>query len=525
MSKSKDGSGRHHPHSDPAARVDPVEREHAPDPLLAGHGPDPVVAGHRPDPVVAGHGPDPARWRILGVALAAVFMSLIAVSIINVVLPAIQIGLDATDSDLQWALTGYALTFGVVLVAAGRAGDLLGRGPLFIIGVALFTLSSIAAGLAPDPTTLNAARFVQGLGSGLLTPQVVGFIQQYFEGPERGRAYGALGAVVGVSVAIGPVLGGLIIEMAGPAAGWRWTFLVNVPVGLATIVLALLWLPRPMRPARTGSGRGVMRDLDPVGAVLLGVAVLALLLPFVERDAGAWVWLLLPGGLGLLAVWAWWERRHKRRGHPPMVDLELFRIGSFSVGTLISGLYFMGVTSVWVLVAMYMQSGLGRSALEAGLIGLPAAMVSAVSSYGAGRGATRHGRTILIIGMVSALVGLGLSIGVVQLAAAGTISVWWMLLTLAFIGVAQGMIITPNQTLTLAEVPLDYAGSAGGVLQTSQRIGTAIGLAVITGVAFAVLAGGDWTTAISLGFTLTAGMVLVTLGVALYDVRRVRSRG
>src|SRR5690625_1323872 len=102
MSKSKDGSGRHHPHSDPAARVDPVEREHAPDPLLAGHGPDPVVAGHRPDPVVAGHGPDPARWRILGVALAAVFMSLIAVSIINVVLPAIQIGLDATDSDLQW---------------------------------------------------------------------------------------------------------------------------------------------------------------------------------------------------------------------------------------------------------------------------------------------------------------------------------------------------------------------------------------------------------------------------------------
>src|SRR5690625_5022374 len=175
--------------------------------------------------------PDPARWRILGVALAAVFMSLVAVSIINVVLPAIQRGLDATDSDLQWALTGYALTFGVVLVAAGRAGDILGRGPLFIVGVALFTVSSIAAGLAPDPATLNAARVVQGLGSGLLTPQVVGFIQQYFAGPERGRAYGALGAVVGVSVAIGAVLGGWSIELAGPGGGWRVAFLARVPRG------------------------------------------------------------------------------------------------------------------------------------------------------------------------------------------------------------------------------------------------------------------------------------------------------
>ena len=128
------------------------------------------------------------------------------------------VGLDASDSDLQWALTGYALTFGVVLVAAGRAGDVFGRGPLFIVGVALFTLSSVAAGLAPDPASLNIARVVQGLGSGLLNPQAVGMIQQYFRGAERGRAYGALGSVVGVSVAIGPVLGGLIIALLAPVA-------------------------------------------------------------------------------------------------------------------------------------------------------------------------------------------------------------------------------------------------------------------------------------------------------------------
>ena len=187
--------------------------------------------------------PDPKRWKILTVLLVAMFMSLLAVSIVNVVLPSIQQGLGATESDLQWVLSGYALTFGIVLVAAGRSGDLLGRGPLFIIGVAIFTLSSVAAGLAPNPLSLNIARFVQGLGSGLLNPQVVGMIQQYFRGAERGRAYGALGSVVGVSVAVGPVLGGVIIQLVGVTEGWRWTFLVNIPFGILAIILAVRWFP------------------------------------------------------------------------------------------------------------------------------------------------------------------------------------------------------------------------------------------------------------------------------------------
>ncbi|HLS72712.1 MAG TPA: MFS transporter [Actinomycetaceae bacterium] len=467
--------------------------------------------------------PDPGRWRILAVLLVAIFMSLVGVSIINVVLPAIQVGLDASETDLQWALTGYALTFGVVLVAAGRAGDVFGRGPLFIVGVALFTLSSVAAGLAPDPASLNIARVVQGLGSGLLNPQAVGMIQQYFRGAERGRAYGALGSVVGVSVAIGPVLGGLIIALLGEGPGWRWTFLVNVPVGVVAIVLALRWFPRPMRTPRAGA-EATDRDLDPVGAVLLGLAMLALLLPFVERDMDAAGWLLVPAGLGLLGLWVWWERRYQRRGRAPMVDLALFRVRSFSVGTLIAGLYFMGVTSVWVLVAMYVQSGLGRSALEAGLIGLPAAMLSAVSSNWAGKHVTRLGGKILVAGLGSAVIGLVGSIIVVQLEASSGLSVWWLLLTLGFIGTAQGMVITPNQTLTLSEVPLSYSGSAGGVLQTGQRLGTAAGLAVITGVAFSVLADADWTTAFSVGFAMTTAMVLVTMLVAVWDLRRGRPR-
>src|SRR6185312_7574536 len=158
-------------------------------------------------PEAQSHVPDPGRWRILAVLLVTMFMSLVGVSIVNVVRPAIQASLGASQSDIQWVLAGYALTFGVVLVAAGRAGDVYGRGALFIAGVAIFTLSSVAAGLAPDPLSLNIARFIQGVGSGLVNPQVLGMIQQYFRGPERGRAYGAMGTVVGFSVAIGPLLG------------------------------------------------------------------------------------------------------------------------------------------------------------------------------------------------------------------------------------------------------------------------------------------------------------------------------
>ncbi|MEO8906948.1 MAG: MFS transporter, partial [Microbacteriaceae bacterium] len=190
--------------------------------------------------------PDPRRWRVLMVLVVALFMSLVDVSIVNVALPSIQTGLGASDSELQWVLSGYALTFGVGLVSAGRAGDLFGRGPLFIVGIALFTLSSAAAGFAPDALWLNIARAVQGIAAGLFNPQTVGMIQQYFRGAERARAFGIFGGVVGVSVAAGPLLGGLLIHAGGVQEGWRWVFYVNLPVGILAIVLALLWIPKPL---------------------------------------------------------------------------------------------------------------------------------------------------------------------------------------------------------------------------------------------------------------------------------------
>lgn len=469
--------------------------------------------------------PDPARWRVLTVLLTALFMSLVGVSIVNVALPTIQHGLNASQSSIQWVLSGYALTFGVILVSAGRAGDILGRGGLFLAGVALFTASSIAAGFAPDATWLNIARFLQGLGSGMLSPQGIGMIQQYFRGAERGRAFGYLGTAVGFSVAIGPVLGGLLIQLGGPDLGWRLTFLINVPVGIITIILGLLWFPRPLirlsqaDDTASSSSTSLLRALDPVGSVLLGLAVLAALFPFMESRSAPITWVLLPAGLVLAYLWVKWERRYARMGGSPMVDLSIFSIPSFTNGTLIMTLYFLGMTSVWVLIALYVQLGTGRSAFEAGLFGVPAALLSAYAANWAGKRVMRYGRRLVIVGILLAMLGLALSILVALLYEKGLASVWWLLPTLAFVGVAQGLVISPNQALTLADVPLAYAGASGAIMQTGQRIGTSIGIAVITAAAFAALAAtNSWTFAVVTGFAVVMLVTLATLWVAIKDL-------
>lgn len=461
---------------------------------------------------------DPVRWRILFVLLVTIFMTLVGVSIVNVALPSIRQGLGATQSDLQWVLSGYALTFGVILVAAGRAGDIMGRGGLFLVGVGIFTAASVAAGLAPDAEWLNAARFVQGIGSGLLNPQGLGMIQHYFRGDERGRAFGYFGTAVGFSVAIGPVLGGLLIELGGPVLGWRLTFLVNVPIGVTAIILGLLWFPRPLivRLPRKGSG---LRSLDPVGAALLGLAVLAILFPFVEGSGGAVVWLLLPFGFLLVWLWVRWERRYVRLGLNPMVDLKIFTTRSFTNGIAIMTLYFMGITSVWVLVALYVQEGDGKTALQSAFFGIPAALLSAYAAHWAGSRVARLGRKLVIGGLLLALFGLGLSIVVVIVHEAGHVSIWWLMASLSFVGLAQGTVISPNQTLTLAEVPLDYAGSSGAIMQTGQRIGTAVGIAIVTAAAFSTLAVASWSTAMVVGFGLISLVVVLALFVSIKDLR------
>lgn len=471
-------------------------------------------------------GQDPVRWRVLMVILAAIFMSLMSVSVVNVALASIQQALNASQSDIQWVLSGYALTFGVVLVSAGRAGDLMGRGGFFMLGVSIFTLASIGAGLAQSADQLNLARFVQGVGSGFINPQGVGMIQQYFRGAERGRAFGFFGTAVGVSVAIGPVLGGLLIELGGDLQGWRLTFLINVPVGLLTLWLGYRWFPRPLlhRPRLNqhgGARKQGLSSLDPVGALLLGFGVLAVLFPFVEARQAHLLWLLAPLGLLLFYLWVRWEKFYARIGYSPMVELHIFQTPSYRNGAIIMTLYFLGMTSVWVLVPLFIQLGLGKSALEASLIGIPSALLSAWSANWAGKHVTRMGRKIVIGGLCMALLGLASSIAVVLLHLHGLLNHWWLLASLALFGLGQGSVISPNQTLTLAEVPIAYAGSSGAVMQTGQRIGTSIGIAVITALVFAVLPHSNWHVTFVLGFA----SIMLTLSLALWvSIRDWRTR-
>ncbi|WGH09751.1 MFS transporter [Rothia kristinae] len=487
---------------------------------------------------------DPTQRRLLTLTLVPLFMSLLSVSIVNVILPSVQADIGASSSALQWVLSGYALAFGVVLVAAGRAGDVFGRAKLFIAGVVLFGAGSLVAGLAPTPLVLNLARVVMGLGSGLLNPQVIGLMQQYFSGTQRGRAFGIFGGIVGVSVAIGPVLGGLLISVLGAGAGWRVSLLVNVPICLVALIAAKpflpasAWEPVPEEHSTSTSSLPVVRrngaggagasgrrrvDLDPVGLGLFGVAIFLVMLPFVESSAGAWVWIALPVAAALLVAWVRWERRYSARGGEPMVDMGLFRTRSFANGSLLIALYFVGMTSVWVLIALYMQEGMGHTALAAGFIGLPSALASAITAPLAGRKVMQVGRPMVLWGIGLVLTGILLSIGVVVLRESVGLSEWFLLGTMVFVGVGQGLVVSPNQTLTLADVPVRYAGAAGGVLQTGQRVGTSIGIAAITGVAFSVLARTDWNMAVAVGFGLIAVIVVLAGLVGVRDQRQARA--
>ncbi len=471
----------------------------------------------RTDPQAGAGEPDPRRWKALSICLIAGFMTLLDVSIVNVALDSIRTGVHATESDLQWVVSGYALTFGLVLVPAGRLGDARGRRPVFIFGLALFTAASAACGLAPTAFTLIVARLVQGIGGGFLTPQISGIIQNSFRGKERGKAFGRFGLTVGLSTAVGPVVGGLLIKAFGVGEGWRWIFFVNLPVGIVAMVLAHKVIAHQ---ARTKAERG-KQDLDPVGVVLLGAAVIMLLLPFVEEQQwhGSAKWLLLvPAALSLVS-YLLWERRYGRQGKQPVVDLELFRIRSYSLGASLGLLYFAGFTGIFFTYTLFLQSGLHYTALVAGLAVTPFALGTAIAAPLGGRRVTEVGRPLVAVGLAMVVAGLvGTWIAVQQVP--GHDIGWVTVAPLLFAGLGSGLVITPNITLTLAEAPVARAGSAGGVLQTGQRIGSAAGIAAIGSVFFSHVASsrGDYAVAFRDALVVITIFIVLALAVALLDV-------
>lgn len=468
-----------------------------------------VPTGREPEPEYVA---DPRRWRILGVALAVGFMSLLDVSIVNVAIPSMREGLETSSSTIQWVVSGYALTFGLTLVAGGRLGDAYGRRRMMLVGLALFVVTSAAVGLAPNAELVIVARLLQGAAAGLLTPQNSGLVQQLFRGAERGRAFGLFGFTVSTASAIGPVLGGLIIAAVGEDDGWRWLFLVNLPIGLVAMLAVARMVPK-RADDRIEHGAGI----DVVGALLLGLAVFALLYPVVSVERGArlpLVLLVLVPAFGY--AFARWEQRLVRRGSPPLLDITLLRgLPGYLNGLTVGALYFTGFSGLILVVSVYLQEGLGRSPLEAGLLIMPFAVGSAISSPIAGRFVSDVGRKLTVAALVVVMVG----VLVLLLLAPGREPFWlWAAPPLLLAGLGGGAVISPNITLTLSDVPPRMGGAAGGALQTGQRIGSSIGPALLV-TAYGLGSGPESGLRLALG----TGLVLLSLALVM-AVRALRQQ-
>jgi EmrB/QacA subfamily drug resistance transporter len=450
------------------------------------------------------------------------FMSLLDVSIVNVALPSIAQSLGASVVQVQWVVSGYALTFGLVLVAGGRLGDALGRRRMFLVALTGFVLTSALCGAAPSAELLVAARLLQGVAAGMLTPQNSGLIQALFRGPERGRAFGIFGATVGLSTAVGPVLGGLILTAAGGPEGWRWIFYVNVPIGLVALVAAARLVP-----SRQRTGQRAVSQIDIVGAVLLGVSVLCLLLPLVQVESGGlgrlwWLFVLAPV---LFVLFLRWEQLMVRRDRAPLLDTRLLSATpGYPTGAALGLVYFIGFSGVWLVFALYFQHGLGYTPLQSGLAVTPFALGSAVSAAVAGRLVSRYGRWVTVVGLGAVAVGLATT-ALVLLAVPATSAGWVVALPLLVAGIGGGAVISPNITLTLECVPPQMGGAAAGALQTGQRIGSAIGTATLVAVFYSVLShSGRYQSAIATALLTATGFVWVAALGAVLELRARRRR-
>jgi EmrB/QacA subfamily drug resistance transporter len=473
--------------------------------------------GRTGDPADA---PDLRRWKALWVTLTTGFMSLLDVTIVAVALPSMQRDLNASAASVQWVVSGYALAFALVLVPAGRLGDAVGRRRIFLWALAGFVLCSAGAGAAPTIAWLVVARIVQGTCAGFLAPQNSALIQQMFRGAERGRAFGLFGATVGISSALGPIVGGLILALAHGDQGWRWIFYVNVPVGAVALLLGIRLLPR-VAPGRR-------ERLDLPGTALLGTGVLGLMLPLAFAESGGVrrLWWLFPAGVLLLVLFVRWERRVAAHEGRPLLDPRLLTdIRGYAPGAALGALYFVGFSGIWLVFALFFQNGLGYTPLESGLAVTPFAIGSAGAAVVAGRLVERFGRLLTVWGLMAVLTGLAATALILRTAPQDTAA--WLAAPALFVGgLGSGCVISPNVTMTLRDVPVRMAGAAGGALQTGQRLGAAVGTAALPGFFYMVLAadGTNYRTAVFLSVVSALVAVLAALAVALLDWRRDRYR-
>jgi MFS family permease len=411
-----------------------------------------TVGGHH------GEGESP-RWPALVLCIVAGFMTLLDVSIVNIAVPSMTSSLGMSSADVSWAVTGYTLAFGLTLIPAGRLGDVYGRKRMFLIGLSLFTATAILCGAAPNATVLIVGRLLRGISAGMLAPQAIALLQQMYDGPRRGRAFGYYGATVGMSTAIGPLLGGVILRIFGTADGWRFVFYLSLPILIATLVVAL-----PVLPA---------------------------------------------------------DRRCRRRGEQPPAAPGLLRVRGYLVGTMIAATFYAGFTSIFLVLTVFLQQGLKYSALQAALATLTFTVSSTCCAVVSGRVVHRLGRRIVVLGSALATAGLSLVALVAAVWTGGDMALV-LTGPLLVAGCGCGLVIAANQILTLREVTRGNVGLAAGVYDTGQRLGTAIGTGLTSAAFFGALANepSDYHGAAGLGLSIAALLVGLGFVIAMVDVLR-----
>lgn len=425
---------------------------------------------------------DRGRWSAFSVCLLAAGLAVLDISKVYVAIPTIETALGANTTDVQLIISGYVLAFGVVLVPAGRFGDLRSRRTLFLVGLVLFGVASFGCAFAPTAPVLVAARLLEGAASGILMPQVLGLVQVLFRGPSRGTAFGIFGAAIGLTLALAPPLGGVLMAIGGDDWGWRFVFLMNVPIVAVMLPIAIRLLPRRQQPS-TGP-----RDLDPVGVVLLTVTTLGIMLPFVvpATPGDVAVWLLVPAALLVGALFVWWERRYAAQGRTPVVDLDMLRNPGYRNGVLIALLYYGGSPAMLLSTILFVQAGYGFGSMLAGVSIVPFAITYSFVAWWSGRNTYRYGRALVVFGLAGVMVGWSVTIAVSAFAPLEAAH-WLVPLSTALAGIGAGCVAPPNQTLTLSEIPPAQGGLAGSITQVGQRLGAAIGAAVVTAAFYGVV--------------------------------------
>jgi EmrB/QacA subfamily drug resistance transporter len=412
-------------------------------------------------------------WAALTVLSLGLFMTLLDLTIVNVALPQLIDDLGASLDEALWVSSAYVLLLAVLLITAGRLGDIFGPRNLFLTGTAVFTVASAVCGVAQSPGVLIGARAVQGVGAALLTPQPLAFILSLFTPERRGSAFAVNGISAGVATLAGPVVGGLLVTHLD----WRWIFFVNLPIGIAAIALTL-WLVPDLRPGRR-------HRLDVRGVVLATAGLAALSFGLIEGQRYDWgeVWsfvsipLLLVVGIALLGAFVLAQARSQEG--EPLVPFALLRDRNYALMTLVGGALHFGLIGFFLPFTLYLQSVEGLTALQAGLITAPSAVMSMLISPLVGRLVDRgFGREALVCGLLLFAIGIGL----LDVASSVGTSRWWFLPGMIVSGIGTGFTFIPMVAVAMNGVPPRLAGAGSGLLNTSRQLGSVLGGAVIGAV-------------------------------------------